>query len=59
VIAGGPAPFIAAWLFGRYKSPYAIAVYIAACSVVTLIATSMMTDYTGKDIDTDSPDASP
>jgi MFS family permease len=57
VIAGGPAPFIAAWLFGRYKSPYAIAVYIAACSVVTLIATSLMTDHTGKDIDTDSPGA--
>ena len=53
VIAGGPAPFIAAWLFSQYKSPYAIAGYIAACSVVTLIATAMMKDYTGKDIEGD------
>ncbi len=54
VIAGGPAPFIAAWLFAKYHSAYAIAIYIAACSVVTLVATSMMSDYTGKDIDADS-----
>jgi MFS family permease len=51
VIAGGPAPFIATYLFDRFKSPYAIAVYIAACAVVTLIATAMMTDYTGRDIE--------
>jgi metabolite-proton symporter len=51
VIAGGPAPLVAAWLFSRYHSAYAIAAYIAVCSVVTLIATSLMTDYTGKDIE--------
>lgn len=51
VIAGGPAPLIAAWLLGRFHSAYAIAGYIAFCSVVTLIATSLMTDYTGKDIE--------
>jgi hypothetical protein len=50
VIAGGPAPLIATWLYGRYQSSYAIAVYILLCSVVTLIATAFMTDYTGKDI---------
>lgn len=50
VIAGGPAPLIAAWLFGAFQSATAIAVYIAACSVITLIATALMTDYTGKDI---------
>ncbi|TLY62017.1 MAG: MHS family MFS transporter, partial [Gammaproteobacteria bacterium] len=53
VIAGGPAPLVAAWLFSHYHSAYAIAGYIAACSVVTLIATSLMTDYTGKDIEGD------
>jgi hypothetical protein len=42
---------IAAWLLGRFRSAYAIAGYIAFCSVVTLIATSLMTDYTGKDIE--------
>jgi metabolite-proton symporter len=50
VIAGGPAPLIAAWLFGTYNSAYAIAIYIAVCAVITLAATAMMTDYTGKDI---------
>lgn len=50
VIAGGPAPLIAAWLFGAFHSATAIAAYIAACSVISLIATALMTDYTGKDI---------
>ena len=51
IIAGGPAPFIATWLFGIYKSGYAIAAYILVCAVISLIATSLMTDYTGKDIE--------
>ena len=50
VIAGGPAPLIAAWLYGTYQTPMAIALYIAACAVITIIATALMTDYTGKDI---------
>src|SRR3954468_14954428 len=50
IIAGGPAPLIATWLFGRYHSPYAIAWYIAACAVLSVAATAMMTDFTGKDI---------
>lgn len=50
VIAGGPAPLIAAWLFGAFHSATAIAAYIAACSIITLIATALMTDYTGRDI---------
>jgi metabolite-proton symporter len=51
IIAGGPAPLIAAWLFGRYQTPYAIAWYIAACAVISLVATALMADYTGKEID--------
>jgi MFS family permease len=50
VIAGGPAPLIATWLFGTYHSPYAIAVYIGFCAILTLIATALMTDHTGEDI---------
>jgi MFS family permease len=50
VIAGGPAPLIATWLYGTYGTAYAIAGYIAVCAVVSLIATAMMTDYTGRDI---------
>jgi len=53
VIAGGPAPLIATWLFGQYHTAYAIAWYIAACAVLSLIATAMMRDYTGKDIEGD------
>ena len=48
VIAGGPAPLIATWLFATYGTPYAIAAYILACAVVSLIATALMRDYTGK-----------
>src|SRR5262247_2463007 len=51
VIAGGPAPLIATWLYGTYHSVYAIAAYIALCAVISLVATAMMTDYTGKDIE--------
>jgi len=51
VIAGGPAPIIATWLYGEYRSSTAIAIYILVCAIVSLIATAMMTDYTGKDID--------
>ncbi|HUA52279.1 MAG TPA: MFS transporter [Candidatus Sulfotelmatobacter sp.] len=50
VIAGGPAPLIATWLFAVYHTGYAVAVYIAACSVISLISAGLMPDYTGKDI---------
>jgi len=51
VIAGGPAPLIAAWLFGVFQSPFAIAGYILVCALLSIAATAMMQDYTGKDID--------
>jgi metabolite-proton symporter len=51
IIAGGPAPLIATWLYGEFKNPYVIALYIAVCAVITLIAVAMMTDYTGKDLE--------
>jgi metabolite-proton symporter len=50
VIAGGPAPLIAAALFAKYHSGYAIAVYIAVCAVLSLISAAMLGDYTNKDI---------
>ena len=50
VIAGGPAPLIATWLYGTYKTAYAIALYILACAVLSFIATALMKDYTGQDI---------
>ncbi len=51
IIAGGPAPLIAIWLFGLYHMPYAIAADIAICALLSLIATALMRDHTGKDID--------
>ncbi|HET9815444.1 MAG TPA: MFS transporter, partial [Xanthobacteraceae bacterium] len=53
VIAGGPAPLIATWLYGRFHTPYAIAAYIGVCAVISLIATALMTDYTGKNLETE------
>ena len=50
VTAGGPAPLIATALLAAYHSSFAIALYIAACSVVSLIAAALMPDYTGRDI---------
>ena len=50
VIAGGPAPLIATALFAAYHTGYAIAIYIAACAVVSLISAALMPDYTGQDI---------
>jgi hypothetical protein len=44
-------PFIATALFAAYGTGYAIASYLLACAVITIIATAMMTDYTGKDIE--------
>jgi MFS family permease len=50
VIAGGPAPLIAAWLFAQFGSGYAIAAYILVCSILSLISTAMLKDYTNRDI---------
>jgi MFS family permease len=50
IIAGGPAPIIATWLFATYKTGYAIAIFIAACAVISAVATAFMPDYTGQDI---------
>jgi hypothetical protein len=56
IIAGGPAPLIALWLLGQFGSGYAIAGFIAVCGVISLVATSMVKDYTGKSIDAEYDD---
>jgi len=56
VIAGGPAPLIATWLYATYQSGYAIAIYIAACAAVSLVAAALMPDYTGQDISAEYDD---
>jgi MFS family permease len=51
VIAGGPAPLIATWLLGRTHSAYSIAWYILFCALCSVIAVSLMRDYTGRELD--------
>ena len=46
VVAGGPAPLIATALLAATGSGYVIAVYIAFCAVVSIIATVLLPDYT-------------
>jgi MFS family permease len=53
LIAGGPAPLIATSLLSRYHSATPIALFILACTVVSILATAMLTDRTNKDISGD------
>jgi MFS family permease len=50
IIAGGPAPFVATWLVARYHSSLPVAVYILVVSIVGLLATALLRDYTNQDI---------
>ena len=50
IIAGGPAPLIATWLFAKFHSSLPIALYILLTAVIGFVATAMLTDYTNKDI---------
>jgi metabolite-proton symporter len=51
IISGGPAPLIATALFARYRSGHAIAIYLAACAVISAIATRYLTDHTNEELD--------
>ena len=44
VIAGGPAPLIAVYLFAQTKNPYSISVYILVCCVIGFAATALLKD---------------
>jgi MFS family permease len=50
IIAGGPSPFIATALLAAFASSFPIALYILGCAVIGIGATTMLTDYTNKDI---------
>ncbi|MBN9563282.1 MAG: MHS family MFS transporter [Alphaproteobacteria bacterium] len=50
IIAGGPAPLIAAALFAAYRSPWPIAIFISVCGVISVVAAALLKDYTNKDI---------
>ena len=42
VVAGGPAPLIAAWLLHTFGSGYAIAGYIIVSGLITIVATILL-----------------
>src|ERR1700722_906447 len=50
IIAGGPAPIVAAWLFSVYKTGTSIAIYIFICAVIGFVATLFMKEYSNQDI---------
>src|SRR6516225_360723 len=50
IIAGGPSPFIATALLAAFASSFPIALYILGCAVIGISATTMLTDYTNRDI---------
>src|ERR1700758_4796250 len=50
IIAGGPSPFIATWLFASYHSTVPIGIYITICAAISIVATMLLPDYTNKDI---------
>src|ERR1043166_5696106 len=50
IIAGGPAPLIATWLFAEYGSGYAVAAFIFLSALISIISASMLQDYTNQDI---------
>jgi MFS family permease len=50
IIAGGPAPFVSTWLFASYHSTVPIGIYVVICAIISIVATSLLPDYTNKDI---------
>jgi metabolite-proton symporter len=51
ILAGGPAPLIATALLAKYNSGYPIAVYLAICGVISIIATMFLPDMTNKKLE--------
>lgn len=52
IIAGGLAPFIAVALLKAYDSGYAISIYVAVCSVISLVAVTSYGETSKRDLST-------
>jgi MFS family permease len=50
IIAGGPAPFIATWLFSTYHSSFPIGIYACLCAAISICAALLLPDQTNKEI---------
>jgi len=53
ITAGGPAPLVALWLFQRYQTSSAVAAYMSACAIVSLIALWLLPDRSSRELDSD------
>jgi metabolite-proton symporter len=51
VVAGGPAALVATYLIHHFDTAYAISVYIALSSLITIVACSLLPDRSGVDIE--------
>ncbi|MFZ0775006.1 MAG: MFS transporter, partial [Xanthobacteraceae bacterium] len=56
ITAGGPAPLIATALFATYKSGTPIAIYILITAIISIVATSFLKEYSGKDVSAEYDD---
>ena len=50
IIAGGPAPFVAPWLFSTYHSALPIAFYVSVRAAISICVALLLPDKTNKDI---------
>jgi metabolite-proton symporter len=51
IISGGPAPLIATWLMHTYGSSLSVAIYLAICATVSLIALRLLPDRQSRDFE--------
>lgn len=57
VVGGGLAPLIATGLLAQFGTPLAIAVYMAAACVVTIVSIALIRETSGSDLDAEHPAA--
>jgi len=58
IIAGGPAPLVATWLFATFNSTIPIGIYVVVCAIVSIISTVLLPDpVLGGDQDSWATDA--
>jgi metabolite-proton symporter len=53
ILAGGLAPLVAVWLYTRFDSGYAVAVYVAACALITIVAVGTYSETRHRDLAAD------
>ncbi|MEV1169180.1 MFS transporter [Nonomuraea sp. NPDC049784] len=59
VTAGGPAPLIAVWLYATYQSSFAIAIYMAICALISVVAAAALKDRSQQDYAVEYDDVQP